>query len=114
MGGKLLVDDNKFQQVFFDDHVDHDDPRIVDCWNFEDERLPPARSLDRLCVKVNAVLAIMQDDYFRRLFDRCCGREDEDNSQVERRWKRMSEEGHHRSDTMDAAFNDIFFQGQQH
>lgn len=55
------------RQVFFDDNIDLDDPRIVDCRGPGGEAVPPNISLGTgMCVKVNPVEALLEEDYFLR------------------------------------------------
>eukprot|EP00408_Alexandrium_pacificum_P056903 CAMPEP_0171157804 /NCGR_PEP_ID=MMETSP0790-20130122/2159_1 /TAXON_ID=2925 /ORGANISM="Alexandrium catenella, Strain OF101" /LENGTH=399 /DNA_ID=CAMNT_0011622175 /DNA_START=347 /DNA_END=1546 /DNA_ORIENTATION=+ len=52
------------RQVFFDDNIELDDPRIVDCRDPDGGEIPAAKSLSRLCVKVNPIEALLNKDYF--------------------------------------------------
>lgn len=65
--GKLmpLIDGCSTRQVFFDDNIDLDDPRIVDCRSPNGDAVPRDIALSEgLCLKVNPVEAVMDDDYF--------------------------------------------------
>jgi hypothetical protein len=58
------------RQVFFDDNIDLDDPRIVDCRDPSGRPVSAAAALDGgLCVKVNPVEAVLEDDYFFQKLD---------------------------------------------
>lgn len=66
--GKLLplIPGGGTRQVFFDDNVEHDDPRIVDCRYPDSRPVPPQHALNRLCIKVNPVEALTDEKYFLR------------------------------------------------
>jgi hypothetical protein len=67
--GKLLTvigGKKPTQQIFFDDNIDHNDVRIVDCRDAGGSVIPHAKSLAKLCVKVNPVEAMLDNDYFFR------------------------------------------------
>eukprot|EP00929_Paragymnodinium_shiwhaense_P063873 TRINITY_DN31960_c0_g4_i1.p1 TRINITY_DN31960_c0_g4~~TRINITY_DN31960_c0_g4_i1.p1 ORF type:complete len:3718 (+),score=1051.51 TRINITY_DN31960_c0_g4_i1:107-11260(+) len=68
IGGK---EDTK--QLFFDDNVDFDDARIVDCRSPDGQPIPAQSSLNRLCTKVNPVEAMLDNDYFLRKLQVCHG-----------------------------------------
>jgi len=53
-------------QMFFDDNIDQGDIRIVDCRDANGKPLPQAQVLGRICVKVNPVEAVLDEDYFLR------------------------------------------------
>lgn len=68
-GGKLLTiipGKMQTQQVFFDDNIDHDDPRIVDIRDPNGQPLAPSKTMNKICIKVNPVEALLDDDYFFR------------------------------------------------
>ncbi|CAK0894799.1 unnamed protein product [Prorocentrum cordatum] len=66
--GKLLtlIPKIKSHQVFFDDNIDHKDCRIVDCRDEKGGAIPANTALNKYCVKVNPVEAILDNDYFYR------------------------------------------------
>lgn len=73
MGGKLLPligGDDDTQQIFFDDNVEIDDPRIVDCRYPDGTAVPAEKALNRLCIKVNPVEALIDKFYFLRKLDK--------------------------------------------
>mmetsp|Transcript_78094 Transcript_78094/g.215947 ORF Transcript_78094/g.215947 Transcript_78094/m.215947 type:complete len:458 (-) Transcript_78094:119-1492(-) len=53
-------------QIFFDDNIEINDPRIVDCRDPNGLAIPASKSLSRLCVKVNPIEALFDHDYFLR------------------------------------------------
>eukprot|EP00812_Abedinium_dasypus_P008691 NODE_2433_length_935_cov_324.395455.p1 GENE.NODE_2433_length_935_cov_324.395455~~NODE_2433_length_935_cov_324.395455.p1 ORF type:complete len:263 (-),score=86.49 NODE_2433_length_935_cov_324.395455:64-852(-) len=70
--GKLMTimgDDHP--QLFFDDNVDHNDARIVDCRDLNGQMMPFSEAGNKLIVKVNPIEALMNTDYFLMLFHRC-------------------------------------------
>mmetsp|Transcript_35251 Transcript_35251/g.101388 ORF Transcript_35251/g.101388 Transcript_35251/m.101388 type:complete len:710 (-) Transcript_35251:114-2243(-) len=68
LAGKLLPligGARQTQQIFFDDNIDLDDARIVDCRAPTGESVPSEISLGQgICVKVNPVEALLENDYF--------------------------------------------------
>jgi len=72
MGGKLLplIGGEDTQQIFFDDNVEIDDPRIVDCRYPDGTAVPAEKALNRLCIKVNPVEALIDKFYFLRKLDK--------------------------------------------
>lgn len=72
VGGKLLplIAGDDTQQIFFDDNVEIDDPRIVDCRYPDGTSVPAEQALNRLCVKVNPVEALIDKFYFLRKLDK--------------------------------------------
>jgi hypothetical protein len=67
--GKLLTligGKSPTKQLFYDDNVEADDARIVDCRDANGSTMPNQRTLGKLCVKVNPVEAVLDDDYFIR------------------------------------------------
>jgi len=68
-GGKLMTligGKPPTQQIFYDDNIDYDDARIVDCRDVNGQSMPSSKTLNKLCVKVNPVEALLDDDYFFR------------------------------------------------
>jgi len=60
-------------QLFFDDNIEHSDARIVDCRDVNGSIIPSSRSMGKLCVKVNPVEALLDDEYFLRKLQFCQG-----------------------------------------
>eukprot|EP00928_Gymnodinium_smaydae_P096156 TRINITY_DN8436_c0_g1_i4.p1 TRINITY_DN8436_c0_g1~~TRINITY_DN8436_c0_g1_i4.p1 ORF type:complete len:2283 (-),score=406.91 TRINITY_DN8436_c0_g1_i4:1423-8271(-) len=63
--GKFFPLMENVQQLFFDDNIDADN-MIVDCRDEHGNNILDSTVLGRCCVKVNAVEAILDDDYFFR------------------------------------------------
>eukprot|EP00405_Crypthecodinium_cohnii_P010473 CAMPEP_0206425756 /NCGR_PEP_ID=MMETSP0324_2-20121206/3975_1 /ASSEMBLY_ACC=CAM_ASM_000836 /TAXON_ID=2866 /ORGANISM="Crypthecodinium cohnii, Strain Seligo" /LENGTH=696 /DNA_ID=CAMNT_0053890587 /DNA_START=116 /DNA_END=2204 /DNA_ORIENTATION=+ len=75
----LLGGQTSTTQVFFDDNIDLDDPRIVDCRTTAGDVVPVAVSLGQgFCVKVNPVEALLEDDYFLEKLSRAKDDSDDD------------------------------------
>jgi hypothetical protein len=73
--GKLLtiIGGDETDQIFFDDNIDHSDARIVDCRDAEGRLMKAADCLNRFCVKVNPVEALLDEGYFLSKLQRCHG-----------------------------------------
>jgi len=72
--GKLLcVLPMVCRQLFFDDNIDWEEPRIVDCRGEDGRPIPKEKSLQSLITKVNPVEALIDNDYFLRALERCHG-----------------------------------------
>lgn len=71
-GGKLLplIHGEDTQQVFFDDNVELDDPRIVDCRYPDGSEVPADKAMHGMCIKVNPVEALIDKFYFLRKLDK--------------------------------------------
>lgn len=71
-GGKLmpLLGDRDIQQIFFDDNVEVDDPRIVDVRYPDGSPVPKDKALNKFCLKVNPVEALLNNDYFMEKLQR--------------------------------------------
>jgi len=62
----LIAGENAPRQVFFDDNIEVDDPRIVDCRTPDGDAMPALHCLGAgLCVKVNPVEALLSQAYFQ-------------------------------------------------
>jgi len=67
--GKLLTligGDTPTQQLFFDDNIEDDDARIVDCRGADGASLPAAVSVAKICQRVNPVEVALDSNYFLR------------------------------------------------
>ncbi|CAE8737970.1 unnamed protein product [Polarella glacialis] len=65
--GKLLTlfgSQQEFQQIFFDDNVELNNARIVDCRDPDGNAIPHSESVGKLCCKVNPVEAMLDTNYF--------------------------------------------------
>jgi len=77
--GKLLtVMDPKenevgVKQLFFDDNVEHDDARIVDCRTASGDVVPLKQAQKELLVKVNPVEVLLDEDLFLKMLQRSHG-----------------------------------------
>jgi hypothetical protein len=72
--GKLMTligGEEETRQLFFDDNVDHDNLKIVDCRDERGDPVPFAQAVNKYCVKVNPVEALMDDGYFARKLQIC-------------------------------------------
>ena len=58
IAGKLLTVVPTVKQLFFDDNIDQNDARIVDCRDTSGNPIPPELSINKLCTKVNPVEAL--------------------------------------------------------
>eukprot|EP00403_Amphidinium_massartii_P020425 CAMPEP_0178398178 /NCGR_PEP_ID=MMETSP0689_2-20121128/14639_1 /TAXON_ID=160604 /ORGANISM="Amphidinium massartii, Strain CS-259" /LENGTH=403 /DNA_ID=CAMNT_0020018933 /DNA_START=180 /DNA_END=1391 /DNA_ORIENTATION=+ len=61
------------RQLFFDDNVDHNAARIVDCRDADGAVVPLKDGLNKLYTKVNPVEAVLTEDYFLRKLQQCLG-----------------------------------------
>merc|ERR1719204_2291105 len=62
----LIAGDNAPRQVFFDDNIEVDDLRIVDCRTPEGDAMPAPVCLGTgMCVRVNPVEALLSQEYFQ-------------------------------------------------
>lgn len=69
-GGKLLPliggsGSDEVQQFFFDDNIELGNPRIVDCRYPDGSAVPADKALNRFCIKVNPVEALLDKSYFK-------------------------------------------------
>eukprot|EP00928_Gymnodinium_smaydae_P016291 TRINITY_DN16089_c0_g1_i1.p1 TRINITY_DN16089_c0_g1~~TRINITY_DN16089_c0_g1_i1.p1 ORF type:complete len:3624 (+),score=981.26 TRINITY_DN16089_c0_g1_i1:76-10947(+) len=65
VAGKLMPILPGIDQIFFDDNIEWDDTRIVDCRDSRGMHLPPSVA-SRFCCKVNPVEALLDEHYFLR------------------------------------------------
>mmetsp|Transcript_54355 Transcript_54355/g.94517 ORF Transcript_54355/g.94517 Transcript_54355/m.94517 type:complete len:125 (+) Transcript_54355:2-376(+) len=68
----MLLEES-IQQIFFDDNVEHENPRIVDCRHPDGTPVPQAQSMNKFMSKVNPVEAVMDEEYFVKQLRRCHG-----------------------------------------
>jgi len=61
--GKLLVALDNADVLFFDDNIEHSRPHIVDCRESDGSSMSPDR-VKEVCVKVNPVEALLNEDHF--------------------------------------------------
>lgn len=71
--GKLMLLEETIQQIFFDDNVEHDDARIVDCRRPDGTPIPQAQSMNKFITKINPVEAVLDENYFIYQLRRCHG-----------------------------------------
>jgi len=71
--GKVFYEIRNTKQLFFDDNVELDDARIVDCRDLNGAPVPKEHALRHLIQKVSPVEAVIDDDYFLRALERCHG-----------------------------------------
>mmetsp|Transcript_12408 Transcript_12408/g.24118 ORF Transcript_12408/g.24118 Transcript_12408/m.24118 type:complete len:1201 (+) Transcript_12408:28-3630(+) len=77
--GKLLAvmrpnqSQGGIKQLFFDDNVEHDDARIVDCRTETDDVVPLKEAQKELLVKVNPVDVLNDGDLFLKMLQRSHG-----------------------------------------
>jgi len=71
--GKLMcvAEPSLMRQLFFDDNVDHGEPHIVDVRKSDGSTMPKEQVMQRVITKVNAVEALMDDNYFIQAVLRC-------------------------------------------
>lgn len=90
--GKLLPVIKGITQLFFDDNIEHDISRIVDCRDSNGNPVPVEASLNKLCVKVNPVEALLDDEYFLMKLRMCTGETQIDTgSKVAKAQRQISE-----------------------
>merc|ERR1719215_2150127 len=61
------------KQLFFDDNVEHDDARIVDCRSETGDVVPLKQAQKELLVKVNPVEVLNDEDLFLKMLQRSHG-----------------------------------------